>query len=261
MEIIVPMKQVPDVALNIKVKDGAVVEEGLSYVISSWDETALEAALQITEDVGGEVTLLTIGPDKAAESLRKGLAMGAHKAIHVKYNDAKQTDSFAYAKILQKVLEGRDYDLILTGKQAQDTDAGLTAPMLAEFLGLPQVTNIIRFSDVSEQNITLYRKGDHATEVLEMELPGVVTVNDSLNEPRLASMRGIMMAKKKPLEEIELDAIGVSAEMNGAQGSMTEILQFDKPESRKEGKSFEGDETDTVKQAMDLLVSEAKFLA
>ena len=261
MEIIVPIKQVPDVALNIKVKDGAVVEEGLSYVISSWDETALEAALQITEDVGGEVTLLTIGPEKAAESLRKGLAMGAHKAIHVKYNDAKQTDSFAYAKILQKVLEGREYDLILTGKQAQDTDAGLTASMLAEFLGLPQVTNIIRFSDVSEQSITLYRKGDHATEVLEMELPGVVTVNDSLNEPRLASMRGIMMAKKKPLEEIELDAIGVSVEMSGAQGSMTEVLQYDKPESRKEGKSFEGDETETVKQAMELLVSEAKFLA
>jgi len=261
VEIIVPIKQVPDVALNIKVKDGAVVEEGLSYVISSWDETALEAALQITEDVGGEVTLLTIGPEKAAESLRKGLAMGAHKAIHVKYDDAKKTDSFAYAKILQKVLEGRKYDLILTGKQAQDTDAGLTAPMLAEFLGLPQVTNIIRFSDVSEQNITLYRKGDHATEVLEMDLPGVVTVNDSLNEPRLASMRGIMMAKKKPLEEIELDEIGVSAEMSGAQGSMTEVVQYDKPESRKEGKSFEGDETDTVKQAMDLLVSEAKFLA
>ncbi|MBC8220747.1 MAG: electron transfer flavoprotein subunit beta/FixA family protein [Proteobacteria bacterium] len=261
MEIIVPIKQVPDVALNIKVKDGAVVEEGLSYVISSWDETALEAALQITEDVGGEVTLLTIGPEKAAESLRKGLAMGAHKAIHVKYNEAKQTDSFAYAKILQKVLEGREYDLILTGKQAQDTDAGLTASMLAEFLGLPQVTNIIRFSDVSEQSITLYRKGDHATEVLEMELPGVVTVNDSLNEPRLASMRGIMMAKKKPLEEIELDAIGVSVEMSGAQGSMTEVLQYDKPESRKEGKSFEGDETETVKQAMELLVSEAKFLA
>lgn len=261
MEIIVPIKQVPDVALNIKVKDGAVVEEGLSYVISSWDETALEAALQITEEVGGEVTLLTIGPDKAAESLRKGLAMGAHKAIHVKYNDSKQTDSFAYAKILQKVLEGRKFDLILTGRQAQDTDAGLTAPMLAEFLDLPQVTNIIRFSDVSEQNITFYRKGDHATEVLEMELPGLVTVNDSLNEPRLASMRGIMMAKKKPLEEIELDAIGVSADMCGAQGSMTETLQFDKPESRKEGKSFEGDEADTVKQALDLLVREAKFLA
>ena len=98
-------------------------------------------------------------------------------------------------------------------------------------------------------------------EVLEMNLPGVVTVNDSLNEPRLASMRGIMMAKKKPLEEVDLDALGVSAEMRGAQASMTEVLQYDKPESRKEGKIFEGDEADTVKQAMELLVSEAKFLA
>ncbi len=261
MEIIVPVKQVPDVELNIKVKDGAIVEEGLSYVISSWDETALEAALQITEDVGGEVTLLTIGPEKAAESLRKGLAMGAHKAIHVKYDDAKETDSFAYAKILQKALEGRSYDLLLTGKQAQDTDAGLTAPMLAEFIGLPQVTNIIRFSDVSDGRITLHRMGDHGTEVVEMNLPGVVTVNDSLNEPRLASMRGIMMAKKKPLEEVDLDGIGVSAEMRGAPASMTEVLQYEKPDSRKEGKTFEGEEADTVKQAMELLVSEAKLLA
>ena len=119
---------------------------------------------------------------------------------------------------MQKVLEGRNYDLILTGRQAQDTDAGLTPPMLAEFLGLPQVTNIIRFSDVSDQKITLYRQGDHATEVLEMNLPGVVTVNDSLNEPRLASMRGIMMAKKKPLEEVDLDALGFSAEMMWCAG-------------------------------------------
>ena len=261
MEIIVLVKQVPDVALNIKVKDGEVVEEGLSYVISSWDETALEAALQITEEIGGEVTLLTVGPDKASESLRKGLAMGAHKAIHVKYNDAKNTDSFAYARILKKVISGKKFDLIMTGRQSQDTDAGLTAPMLAEFLDLPQVTNIIRFSDVSDQKITLYRKGDHATEVLEMNLPGLITVNDSLNEPRLASMRGIMMAKKKPLEELTIEEIGVTSEMVGLNGSMTKILQYDKPESRKEGKIFEGEETETVKEAMAVLVSEAKLLA
>ena len=212
MEIIVLIKQVPDVVLKIKEIDGESVEEGLSYVISSWDETALEAALQITEDVGGEVTLLTVGPDKAAESLRKGLAMGAHKAVLVKYDQAVETDSFAYAKILQKALEGRNYDLGLTGKQSQDTDAGLTDSMLAEFVGLPQVTNIIRFSDVSEKNITLYRKGDHGTEVIDMSLPGIVTVNDSLNEPRLASMRGIMTAKKKPLEEIDLESMGIPSE-------------------------------------------------
>ena len=261
MEIIVLVKQVPDVALNIKVKDGNVVEEGLSYVISSWDETALEAALQITEEIGGEVTLLTVGPEKASESLRKGLAMGAHKAIHVKYDEAKNTDSFAYAKILQKVISERKFDLILSGRQSQDTDAGLTAPMLAEFLDLPQVTNIIRFSDISDQKITLYRKGDHATEVVEMILPGLVTVNDSLNEPRLASMRGIMMAKKKPLEELNLKDIDVPSEMIGLSGSMTNVIQFDKPESRKEGKIFEGDEVDTVKEAMAKLASEAKLLA
>jgi len=261
VEIIVLVKQVPDVALNIKVKDGNVVEEGLSYVISSWDETALEAALQITEEIGGEVTLLTVGPEKASESLRKGLAMGAHKAIHVKYDEAKNTDSFAYAKILQKVISERKFDLILSGRQSQDTDAGLTAPMLAEFLDLPQVTNIIRFSDISDQKITLYRKGDHATEVVEMILPGLVTVNDSLNEPRLASMRGIMMAKKKPLEELNLNDIDVPSEMMGLSGSMTNVIQFDKPESRKEGKIFEGDEVDTVKEAMAKLVSEAKLLA
>ena len=260
MEIIVLVKQVPDVALNIKVKDGTIVEEGLSYVISSWDETALEAALQITEDVGGEVTLLTVGPEKASESLRKGLAMGAHKAIHVKYESAKDTDSFAFAKILKKVISGRKFDLILTGRQSQDTDAGLTAPMLAEFLDLPQVTNIIRFSDVSDEKITLYRKGDNATEVVEMSLPGLVTVNDSLNEPRLASMRGIMMAKKKPLEEINLQDINVSSDMIGLNGSMTNIIHFEKPESRKEGKIFEGDEVETVKKAIEHLVSEAKLL-
>jgi len=204
---------------------------------------------------------LTVGPDKASESLRKGLAMGAHKAIHVKYNDAKNTDSFAYARILKKVISGKKFDLIMTGRQSQDTDAGLTAPMLAEFLDLPQVTNIIRFSDVSDQKITLYRKGDHATEVLEMNLPGLITVNDSLNEPRLASMRGIMMAKKKPLEELTIEEIGVTSEMVGLNGSMTKILQYDKPESRKEGKIFEGEETETVKEAMAVLVSEAKLLA
>ena len=179
MEIIVPIRQVPDVALNIRVNEGKVVEDGVSFVISSWDETAIEGALQMTEELGGEVTLLGIGTERVSEALRKGLAMGAHKAIHVLYEEG-QTDSFGYAKIMAKVMEGRTYDLILTGKQAQDTDAGLTASMLAEFLDLPQVTNIIRFSDLAVDGMTLYRKGDHGTEVIGIKLPALVTVNDPL---------------------------------------------------------------------------------
>ncbi len=258
MEIIVPIRQVPDVALNIRVNEGKVVEDGVSFVISSWDETAIEGALQMTEELGGEVTLLGIGPERVSEALRKGLAMGAHKGIHVLYEEG-QTDSFGYAKIMAKVMEGRNYDLILTGKQAQDTDAGLTASMLAEFLDLPQVTNIIRFSDLAVDGMTLYRKGDHGTEVIGIKLPAVVTVNDSLNEPRLASMRGIMMAKKKPMETLSPSDLGMGAEELGLQGSMTEVLKFEKPESRKEGERFEGDETETVPMAIQKLVSEAKL--
>ncbi len=258
MEIIVPIRQVPDVALNIRVNDGVVVEDGVSFVISSWDETAIEGALQMTEELGGEVTLLGIGPQRVSEALRKGLAMGAHKAIHVLYEEG-QTDSFGYAKIMTKVMEGRNYDMILTGKQAQDTDAGLTASMLAEFLELPQVTNIIRFGDLAADGLTVYRKGDHGTEVLGLKLPAVVTVNDSLNEPRLASMRGIMMAKKKPMESLTPTDLGMNAEELGLQGSMTEVLKFEKPESRKEGERFEGEETETVPMTLQKLVSEAKL--
>ena len=258
MEIIVPIRQVPDVALNIRVQDGAVVEDGISFVISSWDETAIEGALQMTEELGGEVTLLGIGPQRVSEALRKGLAMGAHKAIHVLYEEGN-TDSFVYAKIMSKVLKEREFDLVMTGKQSQDTDAGLTASMLAEFMDLPQVTNIIRFSDLAADGMTLYRKGDHGTEVIGIKLPAVVTVNDSLNEPRLASMRGIMMAKKKPMDSLTPVDLGMNSGELGLQGSMTEVLKFEKPESRKEGERFEGEETETVPMALQKLVSEAKL--
>ena len=246
MEIIVPIKQVPDVALNIKVKDGEIVQEGISWVISSWDETALEAALQLTEEVGGEVTVLSIGTAKVQEALRKALALGAH----IQCYSSAGWDSYQVAKVLAKTLEGRSYDLIITGKQAQDSDAGLTPAMLAEFLALPQVTNITAFKDTSDTSITLHRKGDDGIEISKMTLPGVVTVNDSLAEPRLASMRGIMMAEKKPMEVVDSNALGLVPEVLQSGGLMTEVVQYDKPDERKEGRRFEGNETETVPEVM-----------
>ena len=212
MEIIVPIKQVPDVALNIKVKDGEIVQEGISWVISSWDETALEAALQLTEEVGGEVTVLSIGTAKVQEALRKALALGAHKALHIQCDSSAGWDSYQVAKVLAKTLEGRSYDLIITGKQAQDSDAGLTPAMLAEFLGLPQVTNIIAFKDTSDTSITLHRKGDDGIEISKMTLP--------------------------------------APEVLQSGGLMTEVVQYDKPDERKEGRRFEGNETETVPEVM-----------
>ena len=261
MEVIVLMKQTPDVALNIKVKDGAVVQDGLSWVISSWDETALEAALQVTEATGGEVTVLSIGPDRVQEALRKALAIGAHKAVHIQCNSTEGWDGFKTAKVLAKALEGRSFDLILAGKQAQDSDSGLTPTMLAEFLGLPQVTNITALNDPSDTQVTLRRKGDAGTEIFKMTLPGLVTVNDSMVEPRLASMRGIMMAKKKPLEEVALDTLGLEPELLEAGGLMTERVQFDKPEILKDGKKFEGDEGETIPQVFQQLKESTSLFA
>ncbi|MBF0288179.1 MAG: electron transfer flavoprotein subunit beta/FixA family protein [SAR324 cluster bacterium] len=262
MNIIVLIKQVVDVELNIRVKDGALVEDGLNYVISSWDEIAIETALQIVESVGdGEVTLVTIGPDQAAEALRKGLAMGAHKAIHVSDAGFDGSDSFAYAKAFAKILGDRDCDLIIAGKQAQDTDAGLTAGMLAEFMDLPQATNVTKLGQIAADKLTLHRGGDNGSEVIELSLPAVLTVNDSLYEARLASLRGIMQAKKKPLETLDLAGSGVDAATVGIAGRQTVIDQLVEPEARQAGQKFEGDEEETTKQVLDLLVNEAKIFA
>lgn len=261
LNIIVLVKQVIDVELNIRVKDNAVVEDGLTYVISNWDEIAIECALQMVEESGGEITLVTIGPDRAADALRKGLAMGAHKAIHINDSAFDGSDSFVYAKALEKLLEGKTYDLVIGGKQAQDTDAGLTTSMLAEFLQLPQVSNVAKVAETASDKLIVHRKGDNGNEVVEVSFPAVLTVNDSLNEPRLASLRGIMQAKKKPIETMDLASLGLEESSVGATASPTSVVGVSEPEGRKAGQKFEGDGEEVTKNVIDLLVNEAKILS
>ncbi len=257
MNIIVLVKQVVDVELNIRVRNDALIEEGLNYVISSWDEIAIEAALKIVEAVGqGTITLITIGPDHAADVLRRGLAMGADKAIHVLDTGFEGSDSFAFAKTFAKMMENQSYDLILGGRQAEDTDAGLTMSMLAEFLDLPQVTNVSKIVSVDTDQFTVHRRGDNGIEVIDLYLPAVLTVNDSLFEPRLATMRGMMLAKKKPIETVSLKDIGVDPDVVGSAGCQTIVNRLIEPEIRKSGLLFEGKEEETTKQVLELLVNE-----
>ncbi len=157
MNIIVTVKSVIDVDLNIRVRDGKVVEEGLNYVLNRWDETAVEAALQLKEAVEGEVTVVSIGPDRAGEALRKALAMGADKAMHVNDPATEGSDSFGFAKILAKAAGRQPFDLIITGKQSQDMDMGSTGPILAEMLGLPLVVNAIRIEAGGDDKLNLHR--------------------------------------------------------------------------------------------------------
>ncbi|HKJ00743.1 MAG TPA: electron transfer flavoprotein subunit beta/FixA family protein [bacterium] len=262
MNIVVPVKSVIDVELNIRVRDGKIVEDGLNYILSKWDENALEAALQLKEATGGEVTAVTIGPERSGEALRKALAMGADKGIHVNDPATEGSDSFGYAKILAKAIQRGPFDLVITGRQAQDTDMGATGAALAELLGAPLCVNIVKIeTPAGDGKLTLRRKGDVGAEVMEVTLPAVLTANDSLNEPRLASLRGIMQAKKKPMEVLTLADLGIAPDEVGAAGAGVEIVEFSPPPQRAAGKKFEGDAEEITRQVVDLLANEAKIFA
>jgi len=261
LNILVPVKSVMDVDLNIRVKDGKVVEDGMNYILSRWDENAVEAALQIKEKHGGEVTAVSIGPDRAAEALRKALAMGADKAIHVNDPAAEGSDSFGFARILAAVAKKASYDLIFTGKQSQDTDMGGTGPMLAALLDWPLVANVVEVDAASAQKFTVARQGHAGREVIEVTLPAVLTANDSLNEPRLASLRGIMQAKKKPFETLKLADLGLGADAAGAGAARVQVIEALPPKGRAAGKKFEGDPEELARKLVDLLANEAKIFA
>lgn len=258
MKILTTVKKVVDVELNIHVENGAIVESGLQYVINAWDENAVEAAVQLKENHGAQTTLVSVGGGDNADIIRKCYAMGIDEGIHVDDAAIEKADSSVYAKVLQKVYEQGDYNLIITGKQAQDTDSGQTGIMLAEYLGIPCVSNVISIEPTDDSHVKVQRLGDTGTEIVEIELPAVVTVSDSINEPRLPAMRGIMMAKKKKIQSMDLASLGTSLEELGGTAMASEIVEFMKSESRQAGQKFEGDPAEITAKVVGLLADEAK---
>ncbi|MDP2646796.1 MAG: electron transfer flavoprotein subunit beta/FixA family protein [Desulfobacterales bacterium] len=261
MKILTTIKKVVDVELNIKVDHGAIVEDGLQYVMNAWDENAVETTVQIKEKNNAETTLVSIGGgEDNTKIIRKAYAMGIDNGIQIDDPALARADSSVYAKVLQKVYEKGNYDLVITGKQAQDTDSGQTGIMLAEYLGLPCVSNVIAMEVMDERHLRVSRLGDAGTEIVELELPAVVTVDVSINEPRLPQMRSIMMAKKKGIEVMDLAALGTSHDQVGGGALKSEVAEFIVPETRKGGQKFEGDAAEITARVVGLLVSEAKVL-
>jgi len=259
VKILTTVKKVVDVELNINIENGAIVEDGLQYVMNAWDENAVEAAVQLKENNSAETTLVSIGSgEDNTKMIRKAYAMGIENGIEIDDPALAKADSFVYARVLQKVYEKGDYDLIISGKQAQDTDSGQTGIILAENLGIPCVSNVIAIDVVDDQHIKVSRLGDAGTEIVELELPAAVTVSDSINEPRLPAMRGIMMAKKKKIEGMDLAALGTSLEEVGGAAPTSEIAEYMKSETRQAGQKFEGDAAEITTRVVGLLASEAK---
>ncbi|MGA4538623.1 electron transfer flavoprotein subunit beta/FixA family protein [Uniformispora flossi] len=238
------MKYVPDATGDRGFnEDGTSDRESVDSLLSELDEYAIEQALQIVESgVEAEITYLTVGPDDAKDALRKALAMGGDKAIHVNDDDIQGTDALGTSLILAKAIEKSGYDLVVCGMASTDGNMGVVPAMLAERLGVPQVTFLDEVK-VEGGVVKGRREGDVASEQIEASLPAVVSVTDRTGEARFPSFKGIMAAKKKPLEKLDLDDLGVASDEVGlsAAWSTVDSATARPPRSKGEVVEDEGD--------------------
>jgi electron transfer flavoprotein beta subunit len=248
VNILVCVKHAPDTETAVKIgADGKSVQTNdMNFILNPYDEYALEEALRIKEAKGGEVSLITLGPEDAKKSLRTGLAMGADNAYHIVCDGG--VDSLMIAGCLAEEIKKIPYDLILCGKQAVDNDNSQVPTMLAELLNLPNVSAIIKL-ELGEKTATAHREIEGGIEVVETSLPAVLSAHKGLNEPRYASLKGIMMAKKKEITDLYCSV----------KESGLEILDLAYPPSRQGGKIV-GQGKEAVPELVRLLREEAKVL-
>ena len=250
MKIAVCIKRVPDMEMRFSIAgDGKSLEQGgLKYEMGDFDGYALEVGLQLTEKQGaGEVVIVSVGPDGVQETLRKGLAMGAARAVHLKAEEVP-FDGMAVAQALAAELKEGNYDLVLFGRMATDTANGTVGPMTAELLGLPCVSGISQL-DIADGRGTARRDLEGASETVQFPLPAVLTIDEGIARPRLASLKGIMTAKKKPLE--------VKPAQLGKAKLRVEKMEL--PAERPPGRII-GEGADAIPELLRLLQTEAKVL-
>jgi len=236
LKIAVCVKYVPDATGDRGFADDLTTDrEAVDGLLSELDEYAVEQALQIAEEADeAEVTVITVGPDDAKDALRKALSMGADKAVHVNDEDIHGTDVMGTSAILAKALEKTGFDLVVCGMASTDGTMGVLPALLAERLNLPQVT-LLSEVKVEDGKVTGRRDGDAASEQLEAPLPAVVSVTDQSGEARYPSFKGIMAAKKKPVEELDLDDLGIDADEVGLAGSWTLVESVAARPARTQG--------------------------
>lgn len=262
MNILVFIKQVPDTASRIKMAAGAknIDETDISWVTSPYDEYALEEALKIKESKGaGKVTAITFGPERSTTMLRNALATGADEAIHVNDPSLEGCDAFATARILAAVARTRPFDILFFGKMGVGMDQSQVPSMVAEILDLPSVTQITKL-EVGDSKITAHREIEGGTETVEASLPAVLAAEKGLNEPRYPSLKGIMAAKKKPVETMTAATLGLNVVEAGPAGNSVILNSLALPVERQAGKILTGDPLDAVQQLVDLLHNEAKVI-
>ncbi|WP_228989097.1 electron transfer flavoprotein subunit beta/FixA family protein [Streptomyces sp. DH8] len=259
LRIVVCVKYVPDASGDRRFADDLTVDrEDVDGLLSELDEYAVEQALQIADGADdAEITVVTVGPEDARDALRKALSMGADKAVHVEDDDLHGTDVMGTSLVLAKAVEKTGYDLVVCGMASTDGVMGVLPALLAERLGVPQVTLL---SEVAVEGgvVSGRRDGDTASERLSASLPAVVSVTDQSGEARYPSFKGIMAAKKKPVESLDLEDLGLEADEVGLAGAWTAVESATERPARTAG-TIVKDEGEGGKQLAEFLVGQ-KFI-
>ncbi|WP_342514698.1 electron transfer flavoprotein subunit beta/FixA family protein [Sporosarcina sp. FSL K6-1522] len=255
MKILVLLKQTFDTEEKISLQNGKVNEQGVEFIINPYDEYAVEEAMKLKEELGAEVTVLTVGPSRTESALRTALAMGADKAIQIE-QDGSEADEYFISNIIVAAIKNQDFDLILGGNASIDSGAGQIAIRVAEILGIPHVATITKLS-IDGRIATVEREVEGDLETVEVELPFLATAQQGLNEPRYPSLPGIMKAKKKKIEHLVLEELDISEEQLGAR---TELLDQYLPPKKQAGRILTGETADQVNELLQLLRTKAKII-
>jgi electron transfer flavoprotein beta subunit len=259
MNIVVLVKQVPDTwsERKLRASDSTLDRDAADAVINELDEYAIEEGLRLVEAHGGEVTILSMGPEQASDSIRKALSMGADRAVHLVDDALAGSDALATSLALATVLRRTGFDLVLLGSESTDARMGVMAAMLAERLGVPQVS-LASEVEVDGSAITIHRQTDYGYDKVVASLPAVVSVVEKINEPRYPSFKGIMAAKKKPVETLSLADLGIDPGEVGLSAAATEVVSFAARPPREAG-TIVKDEGDGGVKAAEFLAAQ-KFI-
>jgi len=257
MKIVVTLKQTFDTEAKIVLKDGKVDETGVKQVINPYDEFAIEEALKLKEaNEGSDVTIVSAGSATSETAIRTALAMGADQALLVSDPALEDADEYVAAQVLAKAIQTLEYDIILSGRITVDGGAAQVAVRLAEELGVPSVSSVLKL-DINGSQATAVREIDGGQETIEVALPAVFTAQKGLNEPRLPSMKGIMAAKKKEIKTVSLADIGADAASLAAGSKVTGV---NLPPARSAGKVIAGEPAEQAAELVKLLHEEAKVI-
>lgn len=257
MNLYVLIKRTFDTEEKISILNGSIGDDGAEFIINPYDEYAIEEAIRLRDVHGGEVTVVTVGTDEAQKQLRTALAMGADKAVLItSEEEMSEGDPFTTARILTEYLKDKKADLILAGNMTIDGGSGQVGPRVAEGLGIPCITTITKI-EISGSDVQITQDLEGDSQKVSTSLPLLVTCQQGLNEPRYPSLPGIMKAKKKPLEELELDDLSLEEDDAAPK---TKTIELFMPPPKAAGRILQGELAGQVNELVTLLRSEAKVI-